>query len=419
MFMLQQRYTSIRRLALWLVACAVTVPAAAMDMGTASMEAATTVIPAAMAKLSTAQDGSIQVPLAAGLWQTTGDVQFTRKEGFPLGIITLGGADPKVSAVLKGFSFGNGTIEFDTKAGSKDGEVNVAFRKTDASTETFYVRVSPDCAASQDCLQYTPVTHSRRMWDMYTQYQRPAPFVDDRWNHIKMVVSGRRMNVYVNRESTPSLSVGRLQGDALVGALSLAGSAAYANLVVKPDIVEGLPPEPEADPTASDQRYLRTWEMAPPVRLAEGVEPSMADVPSTSAAWVTTHAEDYGLINLARHSDAHPQDHTRPLIAWLRTNVQSDRTQTPHVCIGFLREVWVFVDGKLVYADKNLYHVADQRKDPDGRLSLENGSFDLPLHKGANHVVVAIRSNTADMRDQYGWGMQMRLQNLDGVTIVH
>jgi hypothetical protein len=409
MFMLQKRYASSRCLALWLAMCAVTVPVVAMDMGTASMEAPS---------LITATDGSIQVPLRAELWQVTGDVQFTRREGFPLGIMTFGGDDPKLSAVLKGFSFGNGTIEFDTKSSGKDGEVNVAFRKTDASTETFYVRVSPDCAASQDCLQYTPLTRSRRMWDMYIQYQRPAAFVDDRWNHIKIVISGRRMNVYVNRETTPSLSVGRLQGDALVGTLSLQGSAAYANVVVKPDVVEGLPPEPEADPTAGDQRYLRTWETAPPTRLAEGAEPKITDAPSASATWTTTHAEDYGLINLARHSDAHLDDHTRPLIAWLKTTVQSDHDQRQRVAIGFLREVWVFVDGKLVYADKNLYHVTDQRKDPDGRLSLENGSFDLPLHKGANHVVVAIRSNTPDMRDQYGWGMQMRLQNLDGVTIV-
>jgi hypothetical protein len=125
------------------------------------------------------------------------------------------------------------------------------------------------------------------------------------------------MNVYVNREVTPSLSVGRLQGDALVGALSLRGPATYANLVVS---------------------------------------------------------------------------------------------------IGFLREVWVFVNGKLVYADKNLYQAPGQRKDPDGRLSIENGSFNLPLHKGANHVVVAIRSNTPEMQDRYGWGIEMRLEDLKGVT---
>jgi hypothetical protein len=401
--MFQHRYIATR-LALLLTACAATIPAAAMDMG--------------MAKLVTAPDGSIQVPFAAELWQVQGDVQFIGKEGFPRGMMTLGGADPKLSALLKGFSFGNGTIEFDTKSGGKNGEVNIAFRRTDASTETFYVRVGPDCAASQDCLQYTPLTRTRRLWDVYIQYQRPAPFVEDQWNHIKMVVSGRRMNVYVNHETTPSLRVGKLQGDALVGGLSLQGTATYANLVVKPNVVEGLSPEPEADPTAGDQRYLRTWQMAPPTRLAEGAEPKFTDVPPVTSAWTTTHVEDYGLVNLARHSDAHLDDHTKPLIAWLKTTVQSDRDQTQHVAIGFLREVWVFVDGKLVYADKNLYNTPAQRKDPDGRLSIENGSFDLPLHKGANHLVIALRSNTPEMQDRYGWGIEMRLQDLKGVTTI-
>lgn len=415
--MFEQRRSATRGLAMLLAACAVTSPATAMDMGAMGM-GAKAMGPASRNIPIIAADGSIQEPLVAERWQTQGDVQFVAKEGFPLGIMTLTGDDPTLSALLKGFSFGNGIIEFDAKASSKDGEVSVAFRKTDASTETFYVRVQPDCAASQDCLQYTPVTHTRGMWDTFIQYQRSAPFVEDRWNHIKMVVSGRRMNVYVNHQVVPSLSVGRLQGDALVGGLSLRGPATYANLVVTPDAVEGLPPQPEVDPTAGDQRYLRTWDAAPPVRIAEGAEPTIDDIPLPSAGWTTMHAEDQGLMNLARHNDAHLDDHTRPLIGWLKTTVQSDRTRTQHVSMGFLREVWVFVNGQLVYADKNLYQAPGQRKYPDGRLSIENGSFDLPLRKGINRIVVAVRSNTPEMQDRYGWGVEMRLEDLNGVTVI-
>lgn len=281
------------------------------------------------------------------------------------------------------------------------------------------MRVKPDCAASQDCLQYIPITHGRGLWDTYIQYENSAPFVPDQWNHIKMVVSGRRMNVFVNRQATPSLSVGRLEGDELVGGIALQGPASYASLVITPNAVEGLPPEPEADPTAIDHRYLRTWDVAPPTRLAEGAEPKATDIPPASAAWETVHAEDYGLMNLARRNDELPKgDNIKPLIGWLKTSVQSDRGQTQHVSIGFLREVWVFVDGKLVYADQNRYYTPSQKKYPDGRLSIDNASFDLPLHKGANQVVIALRSNTTDMQDHYGWGMELRLQDLKGITLV-
>lgn len=363
-----------------------------------------------------AADTTIQVPFTADRWQVLGDAQFVKKEAFPQGLLSLNGDSSKESATLKDLSFGNGTIEFDMKAIGED-MPGIRFRQRDANTaEEFYVRVGPDCPAAQDCLQYTPVTHGRMLWDAYIQYQKPAPFLEGHWNHIKLVISGRRMNVYVNRQSTPSLSVGRLEGDALVGGIELRGPATFANLTVTPNVVDGLSASPMADPTADDQRYLRVWTLAPPTRLAEGGEPDAAAIPPVSAGWATIHAEGNGLINLARHYDAN-SDRKIPVIAWLKTRLTSDSDQTKHVSIGWLREVWVFVNGKLVYADKNLYNTPGQRKEPDGRLSIDNGSFDLPLHKGANDVVIAIRSNTPDMSDKYGWGVELRLDDLKGVKM--
>jgi len=365
-----------------------------------------------------AADTSVQVPFTADRWQVQGDGQFVRKEGFPQGLLTLNGDSSKEFAALKGLSFGNGTIEFDVKAIGED-MPGIRFRQRDANTaEEFYIRVGPNCPASQDCLQYTPVTHGRMLWDTYIQYQKPAPFIENQWNHIKLVISGRRMNAYVDRQVEPSLSVDRLQGDALAGGIELQGPATFANLVLTPDAVEGLPSQPAADTSADDPRYLRAWELAAPARLVEGADPLAANVPAASADWTKIHAEDNGLVNLARRYEPHRKDHIYPLIAWLKTSVSSDRDQSKRVSIGFLREVWVFVDGKLVYTDKNLYNTPGQRKEPDGRLSIENGSFALPLHKGANSVVIAVRSNTPDMSDQYGWGVEMRLDNLNGVTTV-
>ena len=63
-----------------------------------------------------------------------------------------------------------------------------------------------------------------------------------------------------------------------------------------------------------------------------------------------------------------------------------------------------------------IYNVKGGRKAPDGRLSLENDGFDLPLHKGANDIVVAIDGNTPDMRGRYGWGFIMRMDQAEGIT---
>ena len=53
---------------------------------------------------------------------------------------------------------------------------------------------------------------------------------------------------------------------------------------------------------------------------------------------------------------------------------------------------------------------------PDGRLSLENDGFDLPLHRATNEIVVAIDGNTPDMRGRYGWGFIMRMDRAGDLT---
>src|SRR5215831_18794265 len=96
-------------------------------------------------------------------------------------------------------------------------------------------------------------------------------------------------------------------------------------------------------------------------------------------------------------------------VAWLKTTITSDRKQTKKVDIGRTRELWVFVNGKLPYADKNLSELEEARKAPDARCSLENGSFTLPLESGDNEVAVSIANNF------FGWGLMLRLADGEGV----
>jgi hypothetical protein len=98
-------------------------------------------------------------------------------------------------------------------------------------------------------------------------------------------------------------------------------------------------------------------------------------------------------------------------LAWLKTSIASEKNQTKKVSIGWTREVWVFVNGQQVFADKNLYQPPAARKTPDGRCSLENGSFDLPLKAGDNVITVALADNF------YGWGLILRLDDLNGVHL--
>jgi hypothetical protein len=133
-------------------------------------------------------------------------------------------------------------------------------------------------------------------------------------------------------------------------------------------------------------------------------------MPVASQEWKTISPERSGLVNLSREYGLPLREPNRA-VAWLKTTITSDKKQTKKVDIGWTRELWVFVNGKLVYADKNLFDVEGARKAPDGRCSLENGAFTLPLEAGDNEVAAAIANNF------FGWGLMLRLADPDGVHL--
>lgn len=345
------------------------------------------------------------VPMTADHWETTfGKFEFKEHNGAPSLVFAEEGA-----AAVKGLTFRNGTVEFDVDP--KGMGAGLAFRvQSLESLEMLYFRPQDNCAAEPDCVQYAPFTHKVLLWDMYPQYQGPAPLRPNQWNHVKVVVSGQRMNLFVNGAASPTLSVGSLEGDTKDGQLALVGPGAFANFKVRPDAVEGLSGEREADPTARDERFVRHWQLSPFSELPDGRDPAIADLPKSSAEWRPLAAERGGVVNVTRVYGLPVKRPTRSL-TWLKTTISSSKSQSKKASIGLGREVWVFVNGQPVFADKNLYQPPTARKAPDGRISLQNGSFVLPLKAGDNEVAIAVANNF------YGWGVILRLEDLEGLEL--
>jgi hypothetical protein len=361
---------------------------------------ATCLVSAGLASTVALEPQRTNVAMTPDRWEGT-DVEFAPRRGVDAMLVKKG------VAVLKGVSLGNGTIEFDVEpTGFGPG---VGFRRRDADTyEDFYLRPQPACAEKWDCTQYAPFTRGVLLWDLYPQHQSPAPLRADDWNHVKLVISGRRMKVYINGAAKPTLDVGRLLGDTLDGGILLQGPGYFARMTVAPGATEGLSSQPEPDASIKDRRFVTSWRLAPHSSLADGKEPAFAEMPGDDAAWRLLQPEAGGLMNVSRQYGL-PLPRPERAVTWLRTTIVSDAVQEKKVSIGWTREVWVFVNGKQVYADKNLYQPPDSRKKPEGRLSLENGSFTLPLTKGRNDVAVALANNF------YGWALMMRLDNVDGI----
>ena len=348
----------------------------------------------------------ITIAMTPDNWQAKENAEFLRQLGFLHGLMRLNSG----SAVLKGVAFSDGTIEFDVNTIGR-GAPGIAFRQQDEGNfELLYLRPNPACPSFRACMQYAPQTHGVLLWDFFPQYETRAPLRENGWNHIRMVVSGRRMNVFVNDAVSPTLTVGRLEGDAMKGGLHLEGPGTFANVVITPEAVDGLSPEPVRDLLDGDHGLVRNWRLSPFSMLPKGKDPAYDEMPGAPQEWKMISTERGGLVNLSREYGL-PVPEPNRAVAWLKTTITSDKKQTTKVDIGWTREVWVFVNGKLTYADKNFFDEEAQRKFPDGRCSLENGSFMLPLEAGDNEVAVALANNF------YGWGLMLRLADAEGVHL--
>ena len=168
----------------------------------------------------------IKIPMTGDHWTVEGNAEFVQKDGFAALELKPRNAEMKMGtgrAVLNNLVFRDGTIEYDVEATGMMG-AGFAFRRRDKDAyEDFYLRPSAHCEQAPDCIQYAPQTHGVLLWDLFPQYQGPAPLKESGWNHVKLVVSGQRMNVFINGTSSPTLKVGKLEGDVLEGGLMLEG----------------------------------------------------------------------------------------------------------------------------------------------------------------------------------------------------
>lgn len=320
--------------------------------------------------------------------------------------------------MLKDFEFTDGTIEFDVELKGR-GFPGIDFRidKDTLNSEKFYIRYfgTPD-DLKRTTLQYAAVIDRVNMWDVTDEYQAAATMHEGKWNHVKLVISGKQMRIYVNDMQRAALHVPSLEGNTKSGAISLTGNVVYANFIVRPNATEGLDSNEGYDATYNDSRYLRNWSVTEPVDFPLGkdvmknspggpitIDPVLFD---STAVWKPLKAERRGLVNLTRLFGATKQGERR--MTWIKTTISSETAQEKRVNMGFSDEIWVFIDGQPLHIDKN-YYGSPGMKEPRGRCTIENTSFVLPLQKGENEILIGITNYF------FGWGVIARVANTDGL----
>ena len=360
---------------------------------------------------SYAQDTITRIPMDADHWTSrNGDVEFTEHKS----IKAMKILSRQEFMVANGVQFSDGTIEFDVALEERG--FSFYFRRNgDMDAEVIYLRrFQLGNNSAPDLIQYTAVTNGVLLWNVHAHYQGPAAHKVGEWNHVKIVASGRRMLLYMNDMETPVLNIPNLEASTSVGGIAFEGETILANLEIKPGHVEGLSPEPEFDITEHDPRYLREWEVSEPFALPFGHEMVSANrnfiagpyLPTEETVWTSISAERLGLVNLSRRFGVHEERRG----IWLRMKLTSEVAQMRRVDFGFLDEVWVVVNGQLVYVDKNTYNNPIM-KEPAGRLSVESTSFVLPLQEGENELLVGLAG------DFWSWGIVARLDDNGGITM--
>ena len=271
-----------------------------------------------------------------------GQVEFTTHRNTPA-IRVLGDS----LVFLKEMPFKDGTIEFDVEF-TEHVIAGISFRHTKITKdhEYFYIRPFwPMNRLNRTSVQYTTVVDDVLLWDLTDDYQTAALITMDGPNHVKLVVSGRQMRVYVNDMTKPTLYIPALEGPHGSGSIALRGKGAISsNLIIRPGVVEGLPREEGFDPTAHDTRYLRQWLVTQPVDFPFGQDISQEDLPNPVDGWTAINAERRSLVNVSRQFGRSEKSGARRIV-WLKTTIQSVRAQERRVDLGFSDEVWVYLNG--------------------------------------------------------------------------
>jgi hypothetical protein len=348
------------------------------------------------------------VPLKAANWVfRPGAAEF----GDSAGVAQLKILSSKGYVVLKNMDFGDGTIEMDVIP-TDPSFSQVYFRWQDSlESECFYFRTQRGIGHPyvMEAVQYTPIIKGTMCWDMMEQYEGNATYGQERPNHLKLVISGKRMVVFVNGQlgsiRQPTLDIPELEGNTTHGTLAFAGQAIITNLVLKPGKVGDLSPAAVTDPTANDPRYLRHWQITKPDSIPGGSDFSYGQMPGKATAWDPIDAERRGVINLTRRWVV---NHSHQII-WLKTKIHAEEAWNATLRLGFLDEVWMMLNGRFVFVDKNLFSQPIAKN--KGRLSLENATVTLPLQQGDNELLVGLGSNF------YSWAIVARLDMLDGLSI--
>ena len=317
--------------------------------------------------------------------------------------------------ILTDVEFENGTIEFDVASSGHRSFVGAAFRIEGGTGdyEDFYLR--PHQTGRFDATQYTPVFHNISAWQLYPESNAMLDIPTDEWVHVKLVVSGTRLEAYCGGDTEPTLVVEHLKRGASRGLIALKAAfpgagqfpnhypTAFANFELYPDETPAASGELGAPPP----EYVGRWAISPTVAPPGSPLQELPSELLEAEGWSEVSSEPSGLVNLARFR-AFPQGTTGGMVL-ARVVVHSERDQVKRLNFGFSDRGSIFLNGQVVFSGDNTYRSRSQRY--LGVVTVDNDAVYLPLRQGENELAVAVAESFG------GWGLVARFEDLEGIEV--
>jgi hypothetical protein len=355
---------------------------------------------------------NLSVPPDSPRWSFEGQAKAAEYQGRKC-IFLNGGA-----AILSDFELRDGVLDADVSTPASRGFFGFLFRIVEGGMhEELYLRQHK--SGGWDAIQYTPVLHTGRNWQIYSGpgFTAAVDIPRAEWFHLRLVVTGAQAKLYVKDMEKPALVMDDLKTGVQKGQIalwSLTGETYFANFEVK------------TTPDAPWQRHLPAmppntitkWSISPLFdALKRDLEKPLTASEIAAMKWEEVEAEAPGFLVLNRFRDSpHPRVsfqndfstrlQTQPgtALVYARTAIQSDRDVVKRLKIGYSDEVSVFLNGQILWRGRS----AQSFRDPAflGIMDPEDDMVYLPLKKGANELVLAVSELGG------GWGVICRLEEM-------
>ncbi len=311
-------------------------------------------------------------------------------------------------AYLADVSFEDGIIEYDVAMSSTRGFGGVHFRMQNLEHyEEFYMRSHQ--SGNPDAMQYSPVYNGLAAWQLYygEGYGAVKEYDFDQWMHVKLIISGSFMEVYIKDMQEPVLQVYQLKRSSKAGFLGLytfLKGMHFANFTFQ--AIENPPLKyPEKSIPTMATGTVSSWEVSegfPFAMLANNVQlpANLLD----DLEWKTYKSEYSGTVNLAQSGGVN--DSINTVFAGIEVEAKSETVKALH--FGYSDEVKVYVNGQLLYSGNNAYRSRDYRY--LGTI----GYFDtlyVPLAKGKNRIIFAVKERLG------GWGIKAQWVDTSGLSL--